>query len=97
MIYYARARASVGERAHHVRVWAHMRVHVCARVGGREARQRTGKEGKKGRKRRRKPIRGRKQEGILKKARPGKNFSEKILWIENLSLCLQCLNIAAKV
>lgn len=53
MIYYARARASVGERAHHVRVWAHMRVHVCARVGGREARQRTGKEGKKGRKRRR--------------------------------------------
>lgn len=47
MIYYARARASVGERAHHVRVWAHMRVHVCARVGGREARQRTGKEGKK--------------------------------------------------
>lgn len=53
MIYYARARASVGERAHHVRVWAHMRVHVCARVEGREARQRTGKEGKKGRKRRR--------------------------------------------
>ena len=36
MIYNARARASVGERAHHVRVWAHMRVHVCARVGGRE-------------------------------------------------------------
>jgi hypothetical protein len=58
-----------------------------------------GREDKtKGRKRRgRKPIRGRKQEGILKKARPGKNFSEKILWIEKLSLCLQCLNIAAKV
>jgi hypothetical protein len=34
--------------------------------------------------------RRRKQEGILEKARPGKNFSEKILWIENLSLCLQC-------
>lgn len=28
----ARARASVGERAHHVRVWAHMRVHACARA-----------------------------------------------------------------
>lgn len=34
----------------------------------------------------------RKQEGILEKARRGENFSEKILWIENLSLCLQCLN-----
>lgn len=60
MIYYARARASVGERAHHVRVWAHMRVHVCARVGGGRTRQRAGKGGeertktkKKGRKRRR--------------------------------------------
>lgn len=38
------------------------------------------------------PIKGRKVKGILEKARPGKNFSEKILWIENLSLCLQCLN-----
>jgi hypothetical protein len=28
----------------------------------------------------------------LEKARPGKNFSEKILWIKKLSLCLQCLN-----
>lgn len=47
MIYYARARASVGERAHHVRVWAHMRVHVCARVG--EGRQGKGQE-RRGRK-----------------------------------------------
>lgn len=38
------------------------------------------------------PIKGRKVKGILEKARPGKNFSEKILWIEKLSLCLQCLN-----
>lgn len=28
----------------------------------------------------------------MEKARRGENFSEKILWIENLSLCLQCLN-----
>ena len=32
------------------------------------------------------------KKGILEKARPGKNFFEKILWIEKLSLCLQCLN-----
>lgn len=38
------------------------------------------------------PIRGRKVKGILEKARPGENFLEKILWIEKLSLCLQCLN-----
>jgi hypothetical protein len=41
--------------------------------------------------------RRRKQEGILEKRRARQNFLEKILWIENLSLCLQCLNIAAKV
>jgi hypothetical protein len=41
--------------------------------------------------------RRRKQEGILGKRRARQNFLEKILWIENLSLCLQCLNIAAKV
>lgn len=38
------------------------------------------------------PIKGRKVKGIWKKARRGENFSEKILWIEKLSLCLQCLN-----
>lgn len=32
------------------------------------------------------------KKGILEKARRGENFSEKILWIEKLSLCLQCLN-----
>lgn len=84
MIYYARARASVGERAHHVRVWAHMRVHACARVGGREARQRTGKEGKKGRKRRRKPIRGTKKRGNFGKKRvEAKNFPEKFCGLKN--------------
>ena len=77
MIYNARTRASVGERAHHVRVWAHMRVHVCARVGGREARQRTGKEGKGGRKRRRKPIRGMKSEGNFGKSAVRQKFSRK--------------------
>ena len=30
--------------------------------------------------------------GFWEKGAPGKNFLEKILWIENLSLCLQCLN-----
>lgn len=62
MIYYARARASVGERAHHVRVWAHMRVHVCARRGkggkakdrkGGEERTKTKKKAYKGMKKRR--------------------------------------------
>ena len=37
------------------------------------------------------------KKGFWKKGAPGKNFLEKILWIEKLSLCLQCLNIAAKV
>jgi hypothetical protein len=36
--------------------------------------------------------RRRKQEGILGKRRARQNFLEKILWIEKLSLCLQCLN-----
>ena len=62
MIYYARARASVGERAHHVRVWAHMRVNVCARRGkggkakdrkGGEERTKTKKKAYKGMKKRR--------------------------------------------
>lgn len=37
------------------------------------------------------------KKGFWEKGAPGKNFLEKILWIENLSLCLQCLNIADKV
>lgn len=37
------------------------------------------------------------KKGFWEKGAPGKNFLEKILWIEKLSLCLQCLNIAAKV
>lgn len=32
------------------------------------------------------------KKGFWEKGAPGKNFSEKILWIENLSLYLQCLN-----
>lgn len=32
------------------------------------------------------------KKGFWEKGAPGKNFSEKILWIENLSLCLQCSN-----
>lgn len=69
-------------RASCARIGAHACACVCARVWGGRTRQRTGKEGKGGRKRRRKPIRGMKSEGIF----------EKILWIENLSLCLQCSN-----
>lgn len=90
MIYNARARASVGERAHHVRVWAHMRVHVCARRGkGGKAKDRKG--GEERTKTKKKAYKGdEKVKGILEKARPGKNFLEKILWIEKLSLCLQC-------
>lgn len=77
MIYYARARASVGERAHHVRVWAHMRV--CARRGGRQD-----EGGEKGRKDEEKAYMGtEKRREFWKKRGAAKIFPRKFCGLKN--------------